>query len=398
MGKYSFTLYLEINNSNFIFSVEKKDEKNNLEIVNNIVIPIEGIEKNRINDLKKIFQVLKENIYLIEQKLNFTFKEIILIIENFNPTFINLSGYKKLNGSQILKENIIYILNTLKSYVDKIESKKTVIHIFNSKFNLDNEKIENLPIGLFGDFYSHEISLILMDTNDYKNLCNIFDQCNLKVKKIFLKSFIKGANISNKNKDLDTFFHIKLSNKNSKILFFENNSLKTEQDFKFNTDIILQDICKITSLKKETVELILGKIHFTNHLQEDEILDKDLFQNDNFRKIKKKLIYEIALARILEISEIMLSRNINFKSYVQSTKNIFLELDCKLQFYSLGEIYKTVFSNHGKLDLKFLEDMSNEDVINTSNQIVHYGWKTEAIPVTQNKKSMIARLFDTIFN
>ena len=219
MGKYSFTLYLEINNSNFIFSVEKKDEKNNLEIVNNIVIPIEGIEKNRINDLKKIFQVLKENIYLIEQKLNFTFKEIILIIENFNPTFINLSGYKKLNGSQILKENIIYILNTLKSYVDKIESKKTVIHIFNSKFKLDNEKIENLPIGLFGDFYSHEISLILMDTNDYKNLCNIFDQCNLKVKKIFLKSFIKGANISNKNKDLDTFFYIKLSNKNSKILF-----------------------------------------------------------------------------------------------------------------------------------------------------------------------------------
>ena len=219
MGKYSFTLYLEINNSNFIFSVEKKDEKNNLEIVNNIVIPIEGIEKNRINDLKKIFQVLKENIYLIEQKLNFTFKEIILIIENFNPTFINLSGYKKLNGSQILKENIIYILNTLKSYVDKIESKKTIIHIFNSKFKIDNEKIENLPIGLFGDFYSHEISLILMDTNDYKNLCNIFDQCNLKVKKIFLKSFIKGANISNKNKDLDTFFYIKLSNKNSKILF-----------------------------------------------------------------------------------------------------------------------------------------------------------------------------------
>ena len=25
-------------------------------------------------------------------------------------------------------------------------------------FNLDNKKIENLPIGLFGDFYSHELS------------------------------------------------------------------------------------------------------------------------------------------------------------------------------------------------------------------------------------------------
>ena len=123
MEKYSLTLYLEIDNFNFIFSW-KKDKKSNLEIINNTIVPIEGIEKKRIVNLEKIFQILKENIYLIEQKLNFNFKEVILIIENFNPTFINLSGYKKLNGSQILKENIIYILNTLKSYVDKIESKK----------------------------------------------------------------------------------------------------------------------------------------------------------------------------------------------------------------------------------------------------------------------------------
>ena len=115
------------------------------------------MKKKRIVNLEKIFQILKENIYLIEQKLNFNFKEVILIIENFNPTFINLSGYKKLNGSQILKENIIYILNTLKSYVDKIESKKTILHIFNSKFNLDNEKIENLPIGLFRFLLSRNI-------------------------------------------------------------------------------------------------------------------------------------------------------------------------------------------------------------------------------------------------
>ena len=74
MEKYSLTLYLEINKSDFTFFVEKKDEKNNLEIIYNTTIPIDGIEKNRISDLKKIFQILKENIYLIEQKINFTFK------------------------------------------------------------------------------------------------------------------------------------------------------------------------------------------------------------------------------------------------------------------------------------------------------------------------------------
>ena len=71
-----------------------------------------------------------------------------------------LTGFKKLNGSQILRENITYILNTLKSYVDNAEPKKTIIHIFNSSFNLDNKKIDNLPIGMFGDFYSHELSFI----------------------------------------------------------------------------------------------------------------------------------------------------------------------------------------------------------------------------------------------
>ena len=62
MEKYSLTLYLEIDNFNFIFSVEKKDKKSNLEIINNTIVPIEGIEKKRIFNLEKIFQILKENI------------------------------------------------------------------------------------------------------------------------------------------------------------------------------------------------------------------------------------------------------------------------------------------------------------------------------------------------
>ena len=47
--------------------------------------------------------------------------------------------------------------------------------------------MENLPIGLFGDFYSHELSFWLMHTNDLNNLKNIFDKCNLKIKKYILK-------------------------------------------------------------------------------------------------------------------------------------------------------------------------------------------------------------------
>ena len=254
MKVYSPKLYIEINNSNFIFFVGNEDEYNNLKIIYKLDVPSRGIINNKISNFEEVHKLIKENIYMIEQKLKYTFRELIIILENFNTSFINLSGYKKLNGSQILKENITYILNSLRSYVQKNEKNKTVVHIFNSRFILDKQNIKNLPIGLFGDFYSHELSFSLINTNDYKNLKNIFDHCNLKIKKILIKSFIKGASISENNKNIDNFFQVKMNRENFKIFYFENNSLKSEQQFNFGLDIIISDISKITSLKKDFVE------------------------------------------------------------------------------------------------------------------------------------------------
>ena len=52
---------------------------------------------------------------------------------------------------------------------------KKIYFIFLIQIFLDKKKIENLPIGLFGDFYSHELSFSLINNNDYKNLNNIFE-------------------------------------------------------------------------------------------------------------------------------------------------------------------------------------------------------------------------------
>ena len=70
-----------------------------------------------------------------------------------------MSGFKKLNGNQIISEDISYILNDIKSKLEKIEKEKTIMHIFNTKYCLDSKLSKNLPIGLFGDFYSHQLTL-----------------------------------------------------------------------------------------------------------------------------------------------------------------------------------------------------------------------------------------------
>ena len=391
------TLYIEITETHFSFFVGENDDNNNYINKYKLEVQIQGIEKNRVSDLDKAFSLIKKTIYLIEQKFNSTFKEIVLILENFNPSFINISGYKKLNGSQILKENITYILNSLKSYVSKNDSNKKIIHIFNSNFCLDNKKIENLPIGLFGEFYSHELSFALINNNDFKNLENIFDQCNLKIKKIFLKSFIKGAYLSENKKISGNFFQIKIKNKSSKIFHFENNSLKLEQNFKFGTDIIIDDISKITSLKKEIIKKILNKIELKDDHLESELIEKEFFLDENFRKIKKKLIYEIALARISEISNLLIFQNVNFHHCLKSSKIIILEIEDELTLKGLTKIYETVFSMNKKFNLILIGQLPTESILDIANKLVHFGWNKEAIPITQTKKSVIARLFDAIF-
>ena len=115
-------------------------------------------------------------------------------------------------------------------------------------------------------------------------------------------------------KNKETFFQIKISERNSKIFYFENNSLKFEQNFAFGTDIIINDISKVTSLKKDTVKIILNKIDLRNDISENEMIKKELFAGDVFRKIKEKLIYNIAIARIEEITELMLTKNVNFNA------------------------------------------------------------------------------------
>ena len=395
MKNSSLELYLEINNLSFIFLVGDSDEYNQLKIIFKLELPLQGIENNRITDLEKVSDIIKKNIYSIEQKLNHTFKKIVLILENFEPTFINFSGFKKLNGSQILRENITYILNSLKSCVDKTESKKTVLHIFNSKFYLDNKKVDNLPIGLFGDSYSHELSFTLINSNDFKNFKNIFDKSNLKIKKILIKSFINGVNTINNNKS-DTFFHISINENDTKIFYFENDSLKFEQNFKFGINIIIKDISKITLLNIDNLKIVLDKIKSFHDISEDELVEQNFFKDNTYRKIKKKLIYDIALARIQEISEIILFENINFEHYKKFSNNIYLEIDHKLQSKCLNEIYKTVFSMNEKYNTKFI-NFSSENMVSTAHKLVHFGWKKEAIPISVAKKSFITGLFDRIF-
>ena len=151
-------LLIEINNFEFIFFVIENNSEDKFQIIYQERIKMEGNLNKKISNHDIIFTNIKNKIYFLEQKFNIVFKEVIVIIDNINCSIINFSGFKKLNGSQLNKNDVTYILNSLKSKINEIEDKKTILHIFNIKYILDNNSLQNLPIGLFGDFYSQELS------------------------------------------------------------------------------------------------------------------------------------------------------------------------------------------------------------------------------------------------
>ena len=391
-------LFIEINNSEFIFAAGTENKEKSIKFIFKVITPLQGIKNYRITDLGLVCEAIKKGVYTVEQKLNLIFKDTILIINNFNCSYINLSGYRKLNGSQISKENITYILNSLKSNVIKFEEKKTILHIFNSKFNLDKKEIDNLPIGLFGDFYAHELSFNLINDNDFNNLNNIFDKCNLKIKNFFLKSFVEGSLISKEYNNLGTFFNIKINKKDSNIFYFENDSLKFEQNFISGSDLIINDISKITSLKTDTVKKIIKNITFEISMSNENLIEKKQFDDENFIKIKKRLIFQIVEARVKELLEIIILKNINLTSYKKKHSVFFFTFADKSHFKSFKNIYETIIEKNQNLEARFVKNISTEDLINNANKLVHFGWKKEAIPVVQIKKSVIARFFEALFS
>ena len=393
MESNSHSLFLEINNYEFTFIVTKNFEDNGFKLIYKKSLPLEGISKNQISDSERLKEIFKRNIYLIEQKLNFVFKEVILILDNFNYSLINFAGYRKLNGSQLVKENITYILNSLKSKISVVENDKKVLHIFNSKYFLDKKEVENLPIGLFGDFYTHELSFFLIKNNDYLNLKNIFNKCNLRLKKVISKNFITGAYLIKENSNLNTLFRIEIDNISSKIIFFENSSLKFVQDFKFGLDIIINDISKIIGLKKQIIMNILAKSDFNSSNLNNELLEKEFFSESNFRKIKKQLIIEIANARIEEILDIIIFNNINLTSFLKKEIPIFLKIRDETNKSFFKNSFKSFFANK-KFELHLIDHESSERIYEYANEIVQYGWKKEAVPIVQEKKSIIAKIFE----
>lgn len=82
---------------------------------------------------------------------------------------------------------------------------------------------------------------------------------------------------------------------------------------------------------------------------------------------------------------------------IKKNASIFLKITDKDHSKCFIDKYSFFFSKNNNFSVKKEVSFTIDDLIKNANQLAHYGWKKEAIPVIQLKKSIIARFFDAIF-
>ena len=387
------SLFVEINESNYVFAVVEHDNEQNIKIQKKLIVKNDEFKNRKFLNIDSASRLIKENVQVLEKDLNNIFKNVTIILDNFDFTCINISGFKKLNGSQILKDNISFIINTLKQAISKIEEKKTIIHIFNSKSILDGTRVDNLPIGLFGDFYSHQLTFYLIKNNDLKNIRYVFNKNNLNIKKILLKSYCEDTLLIDTKKEEKSFLKIKINKDYSSLSLCTDSAPTYLENFNFGTNIIFKDIEKVCSIKNEMIKNIFLKNLDSN---DNEFVEKEFFVNTNYRKIRKDLIREIVKARVEEISDIIFSKNINLENFHKRKLKTFIFVEDNLILKNFKDVFKIFFSNSNS-EIEIIKDFEHDNFIRNAVNLSLFGWTKEAVPITQNKNSLITRIFKTFF-
>ena len=243
------------------------------------------------------------------------------------------------------------------------------------------------------------MTFFLVKKNILRNIKTVFNNCELNIEKIILKSFVEGIYLLSNNQLEKNFTIFKLKKNRINISLFKNKSYVFTEEFNFGFDLIIKDISKLCSLKTEEVENFMKQIELRSVLKNNDLsyLEKKYFYISPYRKIKHQLILDIITARIEEIFEICYKRNTNIKNLKKNDK-IYLYVES-------SEYYKNIQFVFENSKLTVFECIFNNDTeksvlngVNGACELIGKGWDKEAIPIAYKKKSLISGFFSRLFN
>ena len=227
MIKYDLFIQFKKDRINFLIIKIKENEIQTEDIKDSIILVNIEIENNLSN-------LISKKISEIENTIKYNFKDCILLLPSDDLKIIKATSFKENLNNQITKKEVQFNLNNLKSVFEEQERIYKLIHIFNSRFIVDDQAVYNLPLNKFCKNFKQENTFIYLSKNRVKNYAKIINECNLNIKKLFLSDYALASSLTNKfllNKK--NYINVFLRRKSISFFNMQHNSLVDVGTYKF---------------------------------------------------------------------------------------------------------------------------------------------------------------------
>jgi cell division protein FtsA len=296
------------NDEAFYFASEFFTEKSNLELtIQNIVSSLEKDTNEYIDNIN-------------------------LMIDSPKMLSIGISLFKKLDGSNLKKTNIQFLVQEAKQQILKYYKDYNIVHIIINNYKIDGVDHSFYPNEIKCNFMSLDIFFICLPNDLVDYFKSVFSKSNILIDKIICSSYARSISYKD-NMDLNGYaLFIDLGfDKTSIISYFDNKILSLEA-LPVGGNSITKDISKVLKIDLDMSEKI--KINFAKN--------EKFFNDEN---ITMEVIQEIVFARIEEILEL-------------SVKPLEAKLSVKDHFKMvlMGEGSK-ILDNYHKDKISFLNDI-----------------------------------------
>ena len=180
-----------------VFDKEKKKSVYNkiYELKNNLSDNIQ-LESN-------LNRVLKEQIIIIEKKINYTLNNINLILCDPNNLTINISTKKNYDLTQIQKDQIQYLIQDLKQQILTSNKDLKILHIIIENYIIDGNKIHEIPLKMNCKNLIIEARFICVKKNLADFFYRIFKNYQIKLNSVICGNYALSLNEIDKSNLLE---------------------------------------------------------------------------------------------------------------------------------------------------------------------------------------------------
>ena len=400
---------IELGNEHFkclIFEVTDYDQP---KIISSSIMPSKGISNGTITNLLEATRCIRSCVGEAEKIANITIKKISIVFEQ--PEFLctKLSKNRKVNGAEIQRDDINFLLKEGKKQVTQNDENYKIIHIFNHNYIVDGKKFYDEHIGVYSDHLRHEMTFLTAPKSNIKNINQTFINSDIEVERYFSSTFALAAQLLNINELKHGSILIDVGFEKISVGFFQNIALLNSFTIPIGVNHIAKDISKVCLLDLPESHAIKNKLDFSfknnDQLFSSDNLLKDIyFKKTDYRKISKSLIYSIVKARLDEVF-LMIKKNLFIEKNISlSAENFFITGDgsCLSNLESCFSNYfgvnvKKIKINSSKKNNKNLENSFDFITCLGAIKIITEGWETEAIPVSTSEERRKIGFFQRIF-